>query len=192
MKVCIYGASSETLEAKYYEDARKVGMLLAENGHAIVFGAGNYGLMRACADGAYAKNGEIIGITPRFFESEGFYPHCTELTLTETMEERKAAMIAQSEAFLMLPGGIGSLEEFFTTLTAKQLGQHAKPMVLLNTLSLYTPLRRCIEEMCEKGFIGKSCLEAFALADTPEEAVSELLRMALSKTDERTVSSYLK
>ena len=92
MKICIYGASSNRLEPRYYEDARRFGTLLAEGGHSLIFGGGAGGLMGACAEGA--SGAEIIGVAPRFFDEPGIlYPGCTRMIYTETMRERKAVDI---------------------------------------------------------------------------------------------------
>ena len=147
MKLCIYGASGERLDARYFEAARDFGRLLGQHGHSLIFGGGAHGLMGACAEGAAETGAEIIGVAPRFFDEPGvLFPRCTRFVWTDTMRERKAIMEEESEAFLVLPGGIGTLEEFFETLTLKQLGLHGKPIALLNTLGYYDALRQLLEQ----------------------------------------------
>ena len=100
---------------------------------------------------------------------------CSELILTETMAERKERMFALSDAFLVLPGGIGTMDEFFEAITLRQLGLLRGPVVLLNTRDFYTPLSAYLEMMADQGFMSRNCLELLHLCDTPEEALEALL-----------------
>ena len=176
MRICIYGASGQDLPRPYFEAARELGRLLAVEGHTLIFGGGAHGLMGACAEGASEKGGEIIGIAPRFFDEPGIlYPHCSRFVYTETMSQRKTAMFEESEAFIALPGGIGTFEEFFETLTLKQLGRHSKPMALLNTLSYYEPLTALLERAAADGFLARRCFQLFGLCQTPREALDHVL-----------------
>ena len=178
MKICVYGASGTALAQPYYDAARELGRLLAREGHALIFGGGARGLMGACAEGASELGGEIIGIAPRFFDEPGIlFPRCSRFIYTETMAERKNAMFVESEAFIAMPGGIGTFEEFFETLTLKQLGRHRKPMALLNTLDYYAPLTAMLDRAVEDGFLARRCLELFALCPSPEEALHAVLSM---------------
>ena len=172
MNICVYGASGEHLDKAYFEAAGELGGLLAQNGHRLVFGGGAGGLMGACARGAAEADGEIIGIAPRFFDEPGvLYDRCTRFIYTDTMRERKQLMETESEAFIALPGGIGTFEEFFEMLTLKQLGRHAKPMAVLNTLGYYEPMRQMLSAAADGGFMSRSCFELFAFCDTPAEAI---------------------
>ena len=119
MNICIYGASSELIDAKYMEETEKLSRVLASNGYGLVFGGGAQGLMGAAARGFKAMNGEIIGIAPTFFMNvDGIlYDQCTQFIYTETMRERKQLMEEHADAFLVTPGGIGTFEEFFEILT---------------------------------------------------------------------------
>ena len=176
MNICIYGASSATLEPVYYAEAEKLGELLASAGHALVFGGGREGLMGAAARGVHKMGGEIIGIAPRFFDEPGIlYEHCTEMLYTDTMRERKQLMEERSQATIVLPGGIGTYEEFFETLTLKQLGRHAKPIAVLNTAGYYDAMAHMLQQTAEQGFMSHSCLRLFALCDTPEQALDHVL-----------------
>ncbi len=176
MKICIYGASGQELPRPYFDAARELGRLLAGEGHSLIFGGGAHGLMGACAEGASELGGEIIGIAPRFFDEPGIlYPHCSRFVYTETMAQRKTAMFEESEAFIALPGGIGTFEEFFETLTLKQLGRHRKPMALLNTLDYYAPLMAMLDKAVEGGFLSRRCLALFALCGSPAEALRAVL-----------------
>ena len=176
MNICVYGASGNHLDRAYFDAARALGRLLAEGGHTLVFGGGAGGLMGACAEGAAEGNGDIYGIAPRFFDEPGIlFPRCSRFLFTETMAERKSAMAEASEAFIALPGGIGTFEEFFETLTLKQLGRHRKPMALLNTLDYYAPLMAMLDKAVEGGFLSRRCLALFALCGSPAEALRAVL-----------------
>ncbi|MBR3474135.1 MAG: TIGR00730 family Rossman fold protein [Oscillospiraceae bacterium] len=176
MKICVYGASGSELDQAYFDAARELGRLLAREGHTLVFGGGARGLMGACAEGAAELGGEIIGVAPRFFDEPGIlFPCCSRFIYTETMAERKNAMFDESEAFIAMPGGIGTFEEFFETLTLKQLGRHSKPMALLNTLDYYAPLMATLERAVRDGFLSRRCMELFALCGSPAEALRAVL-----------------
>lgn len=172
MNICIYGASGDELDKSYFEAATELGRLIAKNGHRLVFGGGEGGLMGACARAAAAQGGEITGIAPRFFDEPGIlFDACTEFIFTDTMAERKGRMEDMADAFIILPGGIGTFEEFFETLTLKQLGRHSKPMAILNTLSYYDALFSLLENAAEGGFMSKSCLKLFKICDTAAQAL---------------------
>ena len=176
MKICIFGASSSRLDPVYYHEAEAMGRLLAEAGHTVVFGGGADGLMGACARGAKAAGGKVVGIAPRIFNEPGILlPECDELILTDSMAARKETMFSESEAFLALPGGIGTMDEFFEAITLRQLGLLRGQLVLLNTRGFYTPLVAYLEQMAEQGFMSRNCLALLSLCDTPEAALKALL-----------------
>ena len=193
MKVCIFGASSSHLEPVYFSEAEKMGKLLAEAGHEIVFGGGADGLMGACARGAAAAGGRIIGIAPRLFDEPGFLlqERC-ELILTDSMAERKEKMFAFGDAFLALPGGIGTMDEFFEAITLRQLGLLKGAVVLLNTRRFYTPLIAYLEMMTDQGFMSRNCLSLLRLCDTPEEALDALLTPVTLTGSIRRLEDYTK
>ncbi len=193
MRICVYGASSSELDRAYFEAARELGQLLAAAGHSLVFGGGAGGLMGACAEGAAERGGEILGIAPRFFDEPGvLYPGCTRFLYTDTMAERKTAMHRESDAFIALPGGIGTFEEFFETLTLKQLGRHGKPMALLNTREYYAPLTALLERAAEDGFLSRRCFELFAVCATPEEALEHVLHAPVFSGGLKRLTDYNK
>ena len=179
MKICVYGASGTALAQPYYDDARDLGRLLARDGHALVFGGGARGLMGACAEGAAELGGEIIGVAPRFFDEPGIlFPRCSRFVYTETMAERKNAMFAESEAFIAMPGGIGTFEELLETLTLKQLGRHDKPIAFLDYDGYWTPAVELIRGAVEKGFAAPAVLGLFGVFTDPEECVAWLEKEA--------------
>ena len=123
MNICVFGASADKLDPAYFAAAEELGALLHALGHRLIYGGGKDGLMGACARGVIRAGGRPLGIAPRFFDEPGILDHeGAELLFTETMAERKSLMLESAEAFIALPGGIGTLDEFFEALTLRQLG----------------------------------------------------------------------
>lgn len=173
MKVCVFGASSRDLAQVYYDEAFALGAELARRGHEIVFGGGESGLMGAAARGAKSEGGRLIGVAPRFFDEPGIlYGECDEMIFTETMGERKKAMEDMSDAFVTLPGGIGTFEEFFEALTLKQLGRHAKAMAVLNTNGYYDAMEAMIMRAVKEEFFTESGRALYEMFSEPEALVS--------------------
>ena len=173
MKICVFGASSRDLEQGYFDEAFALGAELARRGHTIVFGGGASGLMGATARGAKSRVGRLIGIAPKFFDEPGILDKdCDEMIFTETMSERKKAMEDMSEAFITLPGGIGTFEEFFEALTLKQLGRHAKAMAVLNTLGYYDALEAMVQRAVDERFLTADGKDLYAMFTDVGELVS--------------------
>ena len=173
MKICVFGASSRDLEQGYFDEAFALGAELARRGHTIVFGGGASGLMGATARGAKSQGGHLIGIAPKFFDEPGILDKdCDEMIFTETMSERKKTMEDMSEAFITLPGGIGTFEEFFEALTLKQLGRHAKAMAVLNTLGYYDALEAMVQRAVDERFLTADGKDLYAMFTDVDELVS--------------------
>ena len=193
MNICIFGASGRELEESYYAAAELLGSLIAQQGHTLVFGGGREGLMGAAARGAHKYGGDIIGIVPKFFDEPGIiYEHCTELVFTETVRERKQLMEERSEACVVLPGGIGTFEEFFEMLTLKQLGRSDRAIVVLNTNNYYDPMQHMLEDTARQRFMSRGCLELYGLADTPDKALDYIARYVPRKGSIRRLEDYNK
>lgn len=172
MRICVYGASSDLIDKSYITAVEELGETMAERGHGLVFGAGAHGLMGAAARGVLRKGGEIIGVTPTFFDVEGVvFKQCTKLVYTETMRERKYHLENYSDAFIMVPGGIGTFDEFFEILTLKQLNQHQKAIVVLNLNGYYDNMRELLKTCIEKGFLHPDCGKLIKFTDNIEEAL---------------------
>ena len=172
MRICIFGASGRELDARYYTEAEAVGRLIGENGDSIVFGGGAEGLMGACARGVSAAGGDIVGIAPRFFDEPGIlYDKCSRMIFTETMRERKQKMEDISDAFIAVAGGFGTFEELCEVITLKQLKQHKKSIVILNTHGFYDELIAMFEKTVEQKFAKEEALSVFTVVDTPRQAV---------------------
>ena len=194
MNICIYGASSNKLAQEYYDAAEALGALMAQQGHTLVFGGGQGGIMGAAARGAHAHGGAIIGVAPRFFDEPGIlFAECTEFIYTETMRERKAIMEERSDAFIVLPGGIGTYEEFFEMLTLKQLGRHSKPMAMLNTRGYYDPMSAMLQNTVDESFMSADCMNLFGVCNTPEEVLDSILTAkAVTGSIARKIEDYNK
>jgi uncharacterized protein (TIGR00730 family) len=132
-RVCVYCASSEKCDQKYFQAAARLGDALARAGMTIVYGGGRAGLMGAIADAALAAGGHVLGVLPKFMNDvEWGHTGVQELRLVEDMHERLRIMKQESHAFVALPGGCGTLDELFQTITWKRLGLHLGPIVILN------------------------------------------------------------
>ena len=175
MNITLYGAASDRIDQKYVNAVEAFGTEMAQRGHTMVFGAGSTGLMGAAARGMHRGGGSIIGITPHFMHTlEPISDLCTELIATETMAERKLLMEEKADACVIVPGGVGTLDEFYQILTLRVLGRMEKPIILYNTNGFWNSTLAVIKEGVDKGFISPDALMDFALCDTPE-AVFDLL-----------------
>ena len=172
MKICVYGAASNTIDKKYIDNIEILGEKLAQRGHSLVFGAGANGSMGAVARGVFRKDGYIIGIAPSFFNVDGvLFEKCNELYRPETMRERKRMLDEMSEAFIITPGGIGTFDEFFEILTLRQLGRHEKAIVIYNIDGYFDKLIEFLEFSVEKNFIKDRALELFMVTNSPDEVL---------------------
>ncbi|AUX34329.1 MULTISPECIES: TIGR00730 family Rossman fold protein [Sorangium] len=153
-RICVYCGSSPGASPAYRAAAVQVGELLAARGIGLVYGGGHVGLMGAIADAVLAAGGEAIGVIPRFLnQREIEHRGLTELHVVETMHERKAKMAALSDAFIALPGGIGTLEELFEVWTWTQLGSQEKPVGLLDVAGYYRPLIAFLDHVVAEQFL---------------------------------------
>jgi uncharacterized protein (TIGR00730 family) len=147
------GSSTGSLNV-YREAAGETGRYCARNGISLVYGGGNIGLMGIAADACLAEGGTVTGVIPRsLLERELAHQGCGELIVVETMEERKAIMIDRADAFIALPGGMGTYDEIFEVLTGFQLSFHNKPLGLLNSVGYYDPFFQMMERTMEQGFL---------------------------------------
>ncbi len=152
--VCVFCGSSSGDDPAYAEAARTLGRTLAEGGITLVYGGGHVGLMGVVADAALGADGEVIGVMPKaLVEREIGHTGLTKLHVVGSMHERKAMMSELSEGFVALPGGNGTLEEFFEVLTWAQLGEHDKPCGLLNVAGYYDPLLAVFDRMVDRAFL---------------------------------------
>ena len=172
MRICVYGAASPTIDPKYMELVETMGRELAKRGHSLVFGGGGNGLMGAAARGFKSAGGYILGVIPKFFDEEdveAICDFCDELIQPDTMRQRKQLMEDNADAFIVVPGGIGTFEEFFEILTLKQLCRHNKPIALYNLMGYYDDINNVLDQAMKKNFIRDNCKELYQTTDDIEE-----------------------
>ena len=175
MKLCLYGASSNLINKKYIEATEKLGEELAKRGHTLVFGGGANGLMGAAARGVTKAGGEILGISPKFFDVDGvLYDKCTEFIYTETMQERKHLLVTKSDGFIVMPGGPGTFDELFETLSLRQLGIHNKPIAVFNIDGYFDPLGQMLKNAYDGSFMTKEILELCPLFNNETDLLKYL------------------
>ncbi len=174
MKICVFGAASNEIDSTYIDSVEKLGKLMGERGHSLVFGAGGHGLMGAAARGVKEAGGKIYGVIPSFFKDEEIeliYDKCDELIYTETMAQRKSKMEDIAEAFVIVPGGIGTFEEFFEVLTLKQLGRHVKPIVIYDINGYYEGMIKFLDVAFKEKFIRNDLKLIYGYSNTAEGAL---------------------
>ena len=152
-QVCVYCGSSGAVEARYREAASELGARLAAAGIELVYGGGRVGLMGLLADAVLSAGGQAIGVIPRrLLDAEVAHRGVTELIVVDNMRDRKRLMAEKADAFAVLPGGIGTLDELFETLSWKQLGLHDKPILLVDIAGYWTPLHALLDHIVVTGF----------------------------------------
>jgi uncharacterized protein (TIGR00730 family) len=176
-RVCVFCGSSTGARAEYTQAAAETGELIARRGLGLVYGGGHVGLMGVAADAALRAGGAVLGvITQALRDREVAHTGLTELHVVRTMHERKALMAALSDAFLVLPGGIGTLEEFFEVWTWGQLGEHAKPVGLVNADGYYDGLIGFLDTMRAEGFLKPKHREMLIVGDSPAAVLDGFAR----------------
>ncbi|MBE0452358.1 TIGR00730 family Rossman fold protein [Roseovarius autotrophicus] len=178
--VCVFCGARAGSHPAYSAAAEATGRMLAENGWQLVYGAGDVGLMGLVARAAQGAGGETMGVIPdHLVRREVGKRDLTRYVVTETMHERKKVMFMNSHAVVVLPGGAGSLDEFFEVLTWRQLGLHDKPVFLLNTEGYWTPLMTLLDHVIAQGFADESLRNFVQAVDTVQD-LTTALRVALS------------
>jgi uncharacterized protein (TIGR00730 family) len=173
--LCVYCGSSSAVATIYREAASELGMRLAAAGIEIVFGGGRVGLMGLVADAALAGGGRVTGIIPaRLRNAELAHQGVGELIIVDSMHERKRLMAERADAFAVLPGGIGTLDETFETLSWKQLGLHDKPIYLVDIDGYWTTLRALLDDIVERGFAPAKTRRLLQIVPTVTELMTAL------------------
>jgi uncharacterized protein (TIGR00730 family) len=175
LRVCVYCGSAGAVAETYRDAARDLGVALAGAGIEIVFGGGRIGLMGLLADAALAAGGKVIGIIPGALrDAELAHPGLTELVITGSMHERKRVMAERSDAFAVLPGGIGTLDETFEIVTWRQLGLHDKPLFLVDIDGYWQPLRALFDHLAAHGFAAPLVPRLLEIVPTVPELIGSL------------------
>ena len=170
--VCVYCASSTRIAPSYVELAEQVGVELARRGHSLVSGGGQLSMMGAVARGARSGGAGTVGVIPTgLLAKEVGDQDADELVVVDDMRTRKGVMDARADAFLALPGGLGTLEELIEVWVSRSLGMHVKPVVALDVDGLYAPLRTQVDLLAERGFVRRPALSALQWATTVTEAL---------------------
>jgi len=170
--ICVYCSSSSAVDAVFFDAAREVGAEIGRRGRRLVYGGADAGLMHVVAQSARNHGALIEGVIPKPIHALGLGAEWVdELVVTECLRTRKAEMERRADAFLVLPGGFGTLEELLETLTQRQLRIHGKPVVLLNTAGFFNPLLDLFENLYRSGFAREEQRLSYAVADTPAAAL---------------------
>jgi len=170
--LCVYCGSRDQVDPRHRQAAATLGRICAERGIRIVFGGGRVGLMGICADAALAAGGTVIGIIPHHLnEIEIAHQRVSELYLVDSMHERKQMMFEMSDAFAVLPGGIGTLDETFEIVTWRQLRLHDKPIIVLNSAGYWRPFLDMIDHIIDSGFASRSIRQLFTVVDRVEDII---------------------
>ncbi|MBW3633471.1 MAG: TIGR00730 family Rossman fold protein [Chloroflexi bacterium] len=173
--VCVFCGSRDGNDPAYVAAAQETGRAIARRGWKLVYGGGHVGMMGALADAALAEGGEVIGVMPRaLLTREIAHPGITRIHLVTSMHRRKALMASLSDGFLTLPGGYGTLEEFFETLTWAQLGLHTKPCALLDVAGFWDHLLAMINTQVAEGFVPEEHLRLILSGGDPDEILDRM------------------
>jgi uncharacterized protein (TIGR00730 family) len=173
--VTVYCSSSRHVDGVYLTSAAELGAMIASRGWRLVYGGNHIGCMGALADAARQAGGKVTGITPQLLVDQGIADEqCDELVVTSGMRERKALLEERADAFITLPGGLGTFEEVFEIIVGRLLDYHSKPIVLLNVAHYYAPLLAMIEHGIEQRFIKPRAREAYFVATEVTEAIEYL------------------
>lgn len=177
--VCVYCGSSSGHDEAYVQSGQTLGRAIANAGLRLVYGGGTKGIMGAVSDGVIRAGGKVTGIIPRFLVSkeatESALSRLDELVITENMHERKHRMFEKSDAFVALPGGIGTVEEIVEIMTWAQLGRHRKPIAFVNVRGFWNPMLTLLDHMRAEGFVHSSHLVQPIVVDDPDAVVAAIL-----------------
>jgi len=180
--VCVYCGASSQVDDKFKDVARETGTSLAKSGRTVVYGGGRVGLMGIVADSALKAGGDVIGIIPEHIQNrEVEHEGLSELHIVESMHERKQMMVDRADAFFVLPGGLGTMDETFEILTWKQLSLHDKPVVVVNAHGYWDPFRALVDHIVAQGFAYEADSQKLKFAATVAEA------LALLETEPKSV-----
>jgi hypothetical protein len=184
--VCVFCGSRFGADPGVREMAANLGDLLARHGIALVYGGGGVGLMGVMANATLAAGGKVVGVIPSFLlKREAGHPALTQTVVVETMHERKLEMFERSDAIIVLPGGIGTLEEFFEVLSWRTLGLHTKPIVIVDRGGYWKPLAALLRATVEGGFADRTHLDLVAFIDDLDQLLSTLAAMPRGETAEK-------
>ncbi|MDB5526861.1 MAG: family Rossman fold protein [Rhizobium sp.] len=181
--ICVYCGSQPGRDPSYLEAGRALGKSIAEHGLRLVYGGGTRGIMGAVSSGVMSNGGKVLGIIPEFLMDKEASKHSlsalTEVIVTQDMHQRKHRMFEESDAFVTLPGGIGTLEEIVEIMTWGQLGRHRKPMVFANINNFWDPMLELLNHMSSEGFIHTAHLVKPMIIDKIDEIVPAVIKAGI-------------
>lgn len=173
-KICIFCGACDGKQPIYREQAEQLGTLLGQQGKTVLYGGASVGLMGAVADSTLAAGGKVIGVLPDFLTAyEIEHPHVDHIMVPD-LYQRKKIMLDDADGFIVLPGGLGTLDELFEIWSASQLQQYHKPIGILNTQGFYDELLKAVSNMTEQGFINHSIVDYVTVANTPETLLTAM------------------
>jgi uncharacterized protein (TIGR00730 family) len=181
--VTVFGGAASGSDPVFRETASALGRGLAEAGITVIFGGGSIGMMGAVADGALDAGGQVVGIIPDFLaRREVAHTAVSEMIVTDSMHSRKRRMFEMSDAFVTLPGGLGTLDETFEMITWRQLNLHAKPIIICNVMGWGTCFRRMVESYIEMGFVPRRAQEWYEIVESAEAVIGRLTELPAIET----------
>jgi hypothetical protein len=173
--ICVFCGSSHGSRPQYAATARTLGRLIAERGFSLVFGGGGPGLMGETARAVRAGGADVAGVLPDFLRWVEIPPEWEkDLIITADLQERKTRMLAMADAFVVLPGGAGTMDEFFEVVTSASLGVLTKPILVVNTEGYFALLEQLMSHIVREGFAQPKLLEVYRFVDTPEQAIDAI------------------
>lgn len=178
LSVCIYCGSSDAVDQRYKDEARALGQILAGNQLRLVYGGGGVGLMGEAARGASQAGGKVLGIMPQFLRTKERLLDEVETIVVQSMHERKMMMFEEADAFVVLPGGVGTLEEVIELLSWRRLDLHKKPIIFLNSGGFWQPFFDLVDFTVGKGFTPDAFRKTYKSVDTVEEVLGAIAELA--------------
>ena len=169
-KICIFCSANHAIDPDFFEMTRSLGEWLAREGHTLVFGGVNMGLMECIAEAAHKAGGQTIGVVPRIIEERGAQSQFVDVCIPcDDLNDRKALMLAQSDVFIALPGGIGTLDELFTVVSSATIGYHQKPLILYNMKGFWDSLIAMLDDLEARGLTRKPWRDYIKVASSFDE-----------------------
>ena len=184
--LCVFCGSRFGVDPAFRDLARQLGQTLAERAVTLVYGGGGVGLMGLTANAALSAGGKVVGIIPEFlFNREAGHPNLSELVVVKSMHERKLEMFERSDGFVILPGGLGTLEEFFEVLSWRTLGLHDKPIVIIDHTGYWQPLADLLKSVIDGGFADRRYLDHVAFVTRVEDVLPTIEAMPRGPIEEK-------
>ena len=170
--ICVYCGAAKGDDPAHRAAAERLGKLMAESGIRLVFGGGRIGMMGIIADAVMSNGGEVIGVIPEHLHDiEVGHDGLTELHVVDSMHTRKNKMFELSDAFVVMPGGLGTMDETFEIITWRQLGLHDKPVILVNNNKYWEPFRALVQHIIDNGYARENCIDLFTIVDGIDDVI---------------------